>query len=224
MWIIRVLSSVVFLTSTILSVPLAFDVGGRTCGLAFSFSLATFYFFYSTLKLITPEKSNFRRSLVYAIGFAQWIILPTLLIWSLNRFSVDADNTGGSWVERTFGGKRAQDKSLQEWVFGRSGLLESMTIGSWDTTLRWSTPVFQLCEGFCSLLVIQAAGQITRWAVNRSSKSDTWMVSFGHPPAWSQLTCQRLSSLLCLRQSFQVRCTSSGVLRIFPRSATWMRF
>lgn len=54
-----------------------------------------------------------------------------------------------------------------------------MTIGTWDKLLRYSTPFFQLAEGFCSLLVIQAAGQITRWLVNR--RSDTWMVcSFFH--------------------------------------------
>jgi ICE2 len=41
--------------------------------------------------------------------------------------------------------------------------------------LRYSTPFFQLAEGFCSLLVIQAAGQITRWLVNRR-RSDTWVV------------------------------------------------
>ena len=176
MWIFRILSSVVFLTSIILSVPLGFDVGGRTCGLAFSLSLASFYFCYSILKLITPEKSRFRYALVQIIGLTQWIILPSLLIWSLNRFSVDTDNSSG-WVERTFSGKRVQDSSLWEWIFGHDGLLEAATIGSWDKLLRWSTPVFQLCEGFCSLLVIQAAGQITRWLVNRGGRSDSWMVS-----------------------------------------------
>ena len=182
MWIFRITSAIIFLTSIILSVPLGFDVGGRTCGLAFSLSLATFYFLYSVLKLATPEKSRFRYGLVRAIGLTQWIILPSLLIWSLNRFSVDADNSSG-WVERTFSGKRAQDTSLREWIFGPDGLVETLTIGTWDKILRWSTPVFQLVEGFCSLLVIQAAGQITRWLVNRGGKSDSWMVSytsFGH--------------------------------------------
>jgi hypothetical protein len=178
MWIIRVFSSIVFLISIILSVPLAFDVGGRTCGLAFSFSLATFYFFYSTFRLVTPDESRFRWALVKTIGLTQWIILPSLLIWSLNRFSVDAEDGTGGWIERTFGGKRAHDTSINEWIFGTGGLLEAVTIGNWDRLLRWSTPVFQLCEGFCSLLVIQAAGQITRWTVNRSRRSDTWMVSF----------------------------------------------
>lgn len=109
------------------------------------------------------------------IKSTQWIIIPVLLIWSLNRFSVDTDSAT-AWVERTFSGNRAADSSIQEWLFGRGGLVETVTLGNWDRMLRWSTPVFQLVEGFCSLLVIQAAGQITRWLVNRGGRSDSWMV------------------------------------------------
>ena len=79
-------------------------------------------------------------------------------------------------MERTLSGKRAHDVSIQTWLFGPDGLIESAAVGGWDKVLRWSTPVFQLSEGFCSLLVIQAAGQITRWLVNRGGRSDTWMV------------------------------------------------
>lgn len=175
MWLFRILSSAIFLTIIVLTIPLSFDVGGKTCGLAFSLSLATFYFFFSLLKLTTPDRSWFRSSLIVVIGSAQWFIIPTLLIWSLNRFSIDSDNASG-WVERTFSGKRAQDTSVHEWIFGPDGLLEAITVGSWDKLLRWSAPVFQLAEGFCSLLVIQAAGQITRWLVNRGGRSDSWMV------------------------------------------------
>ena len=174
MWLIRILSSVVFLAAIVLSIPLAFDVGGRTCGLAFSLSLATFHFFYSILRLVTPADSRFRLTLVRVIGLTQWLVLPSLLIWSLNRFAVDADSM--TWVERTFGATRAKNASWTEYVFGHDGVLEAATIGSWDRVLRWSTPVFQLVEGFCSLLVIQAAGQITRWTVHRSKRSDSWMV------------------------------------------------
>ncbi len=177
MWIVRIFSSAVFLTSIILSVPLAFDVGGRACGLAFSLSLASFYFFYSILRLATPCRSRFRYALVKLIGWTQWLLLPSLLIWTLNRFSVDNDE-GGTWIERTFSGKRAEDASIREWIFGPDGLVETLTVGSWDKILRWSTPVFQLSEGFCSLLVIQAAGQVTRWLVNRSGRSDSWMVYY----------------------------------------------
>lgn len=175
MWIVRIVSSVIFLTSIILSIPLAFDVGGRACGLAFSLSLSAFYFYYSVLRLTTPHKSRFRYALIRIIGWTQWLVLPSLLIWSLNRFSVD-DDESSSWVERTFSGKRAEDASVREWILGPDGLVETITVGGWDKLLRWSTPVFQLSEGFCSLLVIQAAGQVTRWLVNRSGRGDSWMV------------------------------------------------
>ena len=175
MWITRVLSSIIFLTYTVVSIPLGFDVGGRACGLAFSLSLASFYFFYSVLRLLTPSRSRYRWLLVKTIATTQWIILPSLLIWSLNRFSVEPTDSRG-WVERTFSGKRASDTSLSQWILGPDGLAETVTVGVWDKFLTWSTPVFQLSEGFCSLLVIQAAGQVTRWLVNRSGKSDSWMV------------------------------------------------
>ncbi|KAG8527977.1 uncharacterized protein KY384_006893 [Bacidia gigantensis] len=175
MWILRVFSSVTFLFTIILSVPLAFDVGGRACGLAFSLSLASFYFYYSVLRLATPPSSRYRWLLIQLLSWLQWAVVPSLLIWSLNRFSVEPVGNS-SWVERTFSGKRSADTSVWQWIFGPDGLAESITVGGWDKTLRWSTPVFQLVEGFCSLLVIQAAGQITRWLVNRSGRSDSWMI------------------------------------------------
>ncbi|KAH7356542.1 ER membrane protein-like protein [Rhexocercosporidium sp. MPI-PUGE-AT-0058] len=174
MWLFRVCSSAIFLLSIILSIPIAFDVGGRECGLAFSLSLFYFYFFYSTLKLATPDNSRIRWALVKIIGLAQWVLIPGLLIWSMNRFAVDANNSG-DWVARTFDVKRSHDSSVKEWIFGAGGLLEMLTVGTWDKLLRYSTPFFQLAEGFCSLLVIQAAGQITRWLVNRG-RSDLWMI------------------------------------------------
>lgn len=176
MWIVRVFAALSFLTSIILAIPLGFDVGGRACGLAYSLSLAAFYFYYSILRITTPDNSRYRWILIHVIGWLQWAVIPSLLIWSLNRFSAEpVDNS--SWVERTFSGKRAADTSVVQWIFGPDGLVESATVGGWDKILRWSTPVFQLCEGFCSLLVIQAAGQTTKWLVNRSGRSDSWMVS-----------------------------------------------
>jgi hypothetical protein len=180
MWPFRIFSSVLFLTVIILAIPLAFDVGGRTCGLAFSLSLATFYFLFSTLRVTTPDRSRFRYALIQIIRATQWLIMPGMLIWSLNKFSIDSDNSSG-WVERTFSGKRAQDTSVKEWIFGADGLVEAATIGSWDKLLRWSTPAFQLCEGFCTLLIIQSAGRLTRWVVNRGEKSDSWMVRSPQP-------------------------------------------
>lgn len=175
MWLLRVVSSIIFLFVIVLAIPLAFDVGGRTCGLAFSLSLASFYFAFSILRLTTPERSRVRFTFIEIIKWTQWLIVPSLLIWSLGRFSVDAESRG--WVERTFNLKRAQDASIREWLFGPDGLFECLAIGFWDKLLRWSTPIFQLVEGFCSLLVIQATGQLTRWLVNRGERSDSWMIA-----------------------------------------------
>ena len=174
MWLFRIFSSIVFLTVIVLAIPLAFDVGGRTCGLAFSLSLASFYFGFSVLRLSTPDASHVRYGLIQFIRWSQWLIVPSLLIWSLGRFSVDAESRG--WVEKTFRTTKARDASIAQWLFGPDGLVESVTLSSWDKLLRWSTPVFQLAEGFCSLLVIQAAGQLTRWLVNRGERSDSWMI------------------------------------------------
>jgi len=177
MWFARVLSSTFFLGAIIFTIPLAFDIGGRTCGLAFSLSLSVYYFLYSCLRLATPDRSRVRWALCNLVAWAQWLVIPTLLIWSLNKFSIDATNNAG-WAERTFGGKRSEYTSIQDWIFGSEGLLQNFSIGAWDKTLRYSTPVFQIGEGFCSLLVIQAAGQITRWVVNRE-RGDSWMIQIG---------------------------------------------
>src|SRR3954463_12708537 len=99
-WFISACSSAIFLLSIVLSIPIAFDVGGRDAGLAYSLSLFLFYTFYSISKLLTPEKSRVRWFFKTLVGLSQWIVIPTLLIWSLNRFSVDAESTG--WVSRTF--------------------------------------------------------------------------------------------------------------------------
>lgn len=171
MLLFRALSSAIFLLSIILSIPIAFDVGGRDCGLAFSLGLFLFYFFYSTLRLVTPDTSRIRWSLLRLTGVAQWILIPTLLIWSMNQFAVDA-NVSGDWVARSFEGKQTNGLSPP----GSGGLIEALTVGTWDKLLQYSKSIFQLAEGFCSLLAIQAAGQITRWLVNRG-RSDSWMIT-----------------------------------------------
>ncbi|KAK8125601.1 uncharacterized protein PG998_001360 [Apiospora kogelbergensis] len=174
-WFLRIVFSSVFLLTIVLSIPISFDVGGRDSGLVYSLSLFLFYILYSALKLITPDKSRFRWTISMVIQSSQWVVIPGLLIWSLHRFAVDANQT--DWVTRTVWGLggRKQHNTWGEYFFGDGGVVEDLTIGAWDSTLRYSSPVFQMLEGFCTLLVIQAAGQITRWIVNRG-RSDTWVL------------------------------------------------
>lgn len=175
----RALSAILFLTLIIVLIPLTFDVGGRDAGLAFSLTISTYYFILSLLRISTPPGSNFRRPIVNILRASQLLILPILCIWALGRFSVDADNSSG-WVERTFRTSKdffKPNANLWQSIVGREGLIENVTLGSWDITLRWSSPIFQLLEGFCSLLVIQAIGQFSRWLVNRSEWSDAWLLT-----------------------------------------------
>lgn len=173
-WLYRATAALVFLFTIVFSVPLIFDVGGRTCGLAFSLSLVVYYSIHSILSLAIPSRTRLGSAAIKLLSASQWLVIPTLMIWTLNKFSLDANST--TWMERTFNFKRAVDTSLTQWLFGRGGLMENMAIGGWDRLLRWSVPFFQLVEGFCSLLVIQAAGQITRHTVNKEG-GDNWMVS-----------------------------------------------
>jgi hypothetical protein len=209
-WLISACSSAIFLLSIVLSIPIAFDVGGRDAGLAYSLALFLFYFFYSIAKLLTPEKSRIRWFFTNLVGLSQWVVIPALLIWALNRFSVDAGSA--SWVSRTFSQiTSTHHKTWKEWFFGQEGFVETVALGAWDNTLSYSSPVFQLLEGFCSLLVIQAAGQITRWLVNRG-RSDTWVVSTcaeRRLPFSSNVHGRLLSS--CSRPpSSRAPCTSCG--------------
>jgi hypothetical protein len=175
--ILRFIGSSLFLFAIVFTIPLAFDVGGRACGLAFSLSLATYYFLLSCLKIATPDDSRWRRAGVNFLLGLQTLVIPTLLIWSLNKFSVDAGDEV-NWVSRALYNATKpleHSPSLKDWMFGREGMLEHFLIGGWDKLLRYSTPVFQLVEGFCSLLVIQAAGQVTRYLVNDEG-GDSWMI------------------------------------------------
>ncbi|KAI8307752.1 hypothetical protein K4K59_010693 [Colletotrichum sp. SAR11_240] len=173
-WFFRIIASAIFLLSIVLSIPVAFDVGGRDSGLAYSLALCGFYFVCSAIAVVTPAESRVRWAINVILRLSQWIVIPGLLIWALGRFAVDAGAT--NWVERTLQGiTSSKTTSWGEWVFGEGGVIETITLGGWDKTLRYSSPVFQLLEGFCTLLVIQAAGQITKWLVNRG-RSDTWVI------------------------------------------------
>ncbi|KAF5127041.1 uncharacterized protein G6M90_00g078630 [Metarhizium brunneum] len=173
-WLFSIFFSSIFLFTIVLSIPVAFDVGGRDSGLAYSLSLFIYYLVYSAIRIVTPSKSRLGSTISNLLRLSQWVVIPSLLIWALSQFAVDAGST--NWVERTLGGIfQSKSASWTEWMFGKNGVLETVMLGSWDNVLRYSGPVFQLLEGFCTLLVIQAAGQITRWLVNRG-RSDTWVI------------------------------------------------
>ncbi|CAN6647066.1 hypothetical protein TRVA0_022S00804 [Trichomonascus vanleenenianus] len=138
--VIQRIFAVLYLGLIILTIPLAFDVGGEDSGIAFTFTLTAFYVVLSTVRILTRNtKLSIVGSLLY---YSQHIIIPSLLILHLGLYSEDHPH----WMQ---------------------------IVGPWKAMERNATPVFTLLEGFCTLLVIQAAGQAMR---RLNNKSDTWML------------------------------------------------
>lgn len=133
--------SVLYLTLIVLSIPLAFDVGGVQCGLAFSLTVLLLYFILTTIRLIFRRRKYFRWiSIVY---YCQHIFIPSLLTLFLSYYS----------------SKPIIDS------------MASGPIEMWRFIMLHSTPIFTILEGFCSLLLIQAIGQTVEWLTTHKSDS-----------------------------------------------------
>ncbi|KAK9486813.1 ICE2-domain-containing protein [Lipomyces starkeyi] len=142
----NIFTNAIYLSLIILTIPLAFDVGGEECGLAFTLTLAVFYFSMATIRLIGR---NTKFSIItHIVYYSQHVIIPSLFIMFLNIYS-DPKHKFPIW-----------NRILVPWQF----FLQNSTAG------------FTILEGFCTLLVIQATGQISRWLVKRNS--DLWTIVF----------------------------------------------
>ncbi|KAJ8145341.1 hypothetical protein OXX80_005833 [Metschnikowia pulcherrima] len=137
---IQSLLSVTYLALVVLTLPLAFDVGGVTCGLAYSLCIMSLYFSLTTVRLLKPR---FPVLAVFDVLFyAQHLLLPSILMFFLS-YCAETDVAG------------------------------STVIFLWRYILVHSTLVFTVAEGFCSLLLIQAASQTLDWLTD--FKSDSWL-------------------------------------------------
>lgn len=144
--VLRLVLSTFFLAQTVLSVPLAFDVGGEECGLIFSMFLAVLYTVTCTLRYWTPmRKGRLHYISWFVVTFAQLLVIPILLIYVLGA-SERGQLPHGNIIDNMF--------------------------ATWKWWLTYSTPWFTLLEGFASLLVIQSIGQVSRWLIH--SKSQFW--------------------------------------------------
>ncbi|CCG23161.1 Ice2 protein [Candida orthopsilosis Co 90-125] len=84
---IRALFATLYLVWVILTIPLAFDVGGVNCGLAFSLTLLVIYFILTTIQLLARRTKYFKWiSLVY---YGQHFLIPSLLTYFLSYYSND---------------------------------------------------------------------------------------------------------------------------------------
>lgn len=81
---ISALFASLYLALIILTIPLAFDVGGVTCGLAFSFTTLVIYFVLTTIRILSRRTKYFKWiSIVY---YSQHFFIPSLLTYFLSYY------------------------------------------------------------------------------------------------------------------------------------------
>lgn len=147
--LLRVLFSTIYLIYIVLTIPLSFEVGGVNCGLSYSLTILILYFCLATLRVLKYHR--FISSFLY---YLQHLLLPTLLSFFLTVFNDDPTvNYNQSIFHEVW------------WIY---------VINFWKFFLINSTPLFTILEGFCSLLSIQAIGQLFKYFIK--NKSDTWSI------------------------------------------------
>lgn len=186
------LSSFFYFSLIIITIPLAFDVGGEDCGIvsfafcvaffvlcivwltcgrqAFTGTLSVFYLVLSTLRhSFKNTKFRFLSSSLYHL---QQIIIPSLLIFHLSIFSLptstlssDAPINKNTSSYANLISDQSQHDSIRLWL---------TVLEPWKWFLKNATPLFTTMEGFCTLLVLQTAGRLSSWLVR--TKSDSWMI------------------------------------------------
>lgn len=129
-----------YLALVVLTIPLAFDVGGVPCGLVYLFLLLALYFVLTTLRLLARRFPILR--LISVLYYAQHVLIPSILMLFLQRCAQSTPDI-------------------------------PVVIPVWRFLLVHSTSVFTVAEGFCSLLLIQAASQTLGWLT--TYKSDSWL-------------------------------------------------
>lgn len=149
----RIVLSTLYLIYIILTIPFSFEVGGLNCGLSFSLTILILYFCLATLRVLKYHR--FISSFLY---YMQHLLLPTLLSFFLSIFQPE---TGLDLNLR--------DITILEkiwWLY---------IIKFWKFFLINSTPLFTILEGFCSLLSVQAIGQMLKYFIKNKS-ADTWSI------------------------------------------------
>lgn len=151
---LRVLFSTIYLIYIVLTIPLSFEVGGLNCGLSYSLTILILYFCLATLRVLKYHR--FISSFLY---YLQHLFLPTLLSYFLTLFK----------NEQPLGPANHLSTSS---IF--QNIWWNYIIKFWKFFLINSTPLFTILEGFCSLLSVQAIGQLFKYFIR--NKSDTWSI------------------------------------------------
>jgi hypothetical protein len=160
---LRVLFSTIYLVYIILTIPLSFEVGGLNCGLSYSLTILILYFCLATLRVLKYHR--FISSFLY---YLQHLFLPTLLSFFLTLFNNNNNNINNSNLNLNSSIINLSNATIFEKIWW------NYMIEFWKFFLINSTPLFTILEGFCSLLSVQAIGQLFKYFIK--NKSDIWSI------------------------------------------------
>ncbi|CBQ67452.1 conserved hypothetical protein [Sporisorium reilianum SRZ2] len=177
--------------------PLALDIAGQDAFLALSASLASYYLFLSTVRLLT--RGTRLAWIGQTLAVFQFIVIPACLLVCFNVYSPPSatifpprrpdspDKTATEAITTLFS-RRPGSVSLDsldpddlQSLTGFDALDRFMSTSVavffwlarrvprwWHTLLRISSPFFSLLEGVASLLVIQSLASTSRWIIASS--------------------------------------------------------
>ncbi|KAM0786673.1 hypothetical protein ACM66B_002121 [Microbotryomycetes sp. NB124-2] len=160
-FLVRFGANVSSFSQMLLYLPLALDIAGKDCMLAFSLLLSLDFFWTATVYLIV--RNTRLRSLSTLLAVLQPLLIPALLLLALNLYS----------TEQTTPSKFLSHPQLA----GLWNVLKQ-TPGWWEWVLRTSSPTFTILEGISTLLCIQAFSRFSIRRIQRSRAPDVLQLVF----------------------------------------------
>lgn len=182
--------------------PLALDIAGQDAFLALSASLASYYLFLSTVRILT--RGTRLAWIGKTLAVFQFIVVPACLLVCFNVYSPPSatifpprrpdsqDKTASEAISSLFSRRPGAPHSDLFDVGDATSLtgsafLDRLVSASlsfffwlarrvprwWHTLLRISSPFFSLLEGIASLLVIQSLASTSRWIIASSLAAPT---------------------------------------------------
>lgn len=162
---IRLLCTTVYLLNLVLTIPIAFQIGGIDCGLLFTVTLFSLYFITTTIKLLFFNHENSPQGKNYGFRFfyyLQHVCIPPILMIFLNLFSkinypINLNtNSKNILLSKTLQNLTVAFDTL--WPYYLRWVMQP-----WKWIILHSTPYFTLLEGVFTILAIQTIGKAFKW-------------------------------------------------------------
>jgi len=162
----RIFLATLYLCYVVLTIPLSFEIGGLDCGLSYSFTILVLYFVLATFRVL-----RYHRFLSTFLYYMQHLFLPSILSLFLTIFTSDTHSP------HNFNSSTLSSSSISPSVPSSffSKVWWNFVLEGWKLFLVNATPLFTILEGFCSLLSIQAVGQVSQFLIRH--RSDTWSIA-----------------------------------------------